>query len=589
MSSLMYLIKYAVKFKKQMVLSMLMMLIQVTVGFVIPLITANIIDVNFKEGNITGLIINSLLMLLVALVGLGASIINNYNSQYVAQYASAELRSDLFIKIQSLSFKNVDKFKTSRLITSSTNDVLRIQQFYQMLLRIIIRAPFMVIVGLILAISKSRELSSLYVITMPLLLISIVILIIIGVPRFKKVQKSLDNLNNVVLENAKAPRVIKSFVNLKHENSKFEEVNQDYRKINTAAEKVMAMAEPIILFIFNAGIAGILFLGAYYIGQGQLLDPADGAPLTGTLLAFNSFSMQILMGVMMFAMMMIFISRAEVSAKRIKEIMEEEVDLTNAYDAIKDMDFSGGIEFKNVSFGYGDNGNRVIKNISFKVKNGERIGIIGSTGSGKTSLVNLIPRLYDVCEGEVLIDNVNVKKIDLKLLRDQIGFVTQNPIIFSGSIATNIAQGKTTDSHIEFIEAAKKANAEDFINDYDDSYNHETMQKGSNLSGGQKQRLSLARAFIRKPKILILDDSTSAVDAKSEAEILNTIDEYTKNMTTLLISQKISTIKDLDKILVLNNQGEIDGFDTHNNLLKTSTVYKEIAESQMDVGGNHNE
>lgn len=295
------------------------------------------------------------------------------------------------------------------------------------------------------------------------------------------------------------------------------------------------------------------------------------------------------MGVMMFAMMMIFISRAEVSAKRIKEIMEEEVDLTNAYDAIKDMDFSGGIEFKNVSFGYGDNGNRVIKNISFKVENGERIGIIGSTGSGKTSLVNLIPRLYDVCEGEVLIDNVNVKKLDLKLLRDQIGFVTQNPIIFSGSIATNIAQGKTTDSHIEFIEAAKKANAEDFINDYDDSYNHETMQKGSNLSGGQKQRLSLARAFIRKPKILILDDSTSAVDAKSEAEILNTINEYTKNMTTLLISQKISTIKDLDKILVLNNQGEIDGFDTHNNLLNTSTVYKEIAESQMDVGGNHNE
>lgn len=269
MSNLMYLIKYAVKFKKQMILSMLMMLIQVSVGFVIPLITANIIDVNFKEGNITGLIINSLLMLLVALVGLGASIINNYNSQYVAQYASAELRSDLFIKIQSLSFKNVDKFKTSRLITSSTNDVLRIQQFYQMLLRIIIRAPFMVIVGLILAISKSRELSSLYVITMPLLLISIVILIIIGVPRFKKVQKSLDNLNNVVLENAKAPRVIKSFVNLKHENSKFEEVNQDYRKINTAAEKVMAMAEPIILFIFNAGIAGILFLGAYYIGQGR--------------------------------------------------------------------------------------------------------------------------------------------------------------------------------------------------------------------------------------------------------------------------------------------------------------------------------
>jgi len=589
MSNLMYLVKYALKFKKQMVLSMIMMLIQVSVGFIIPLITANIIDVNFKEGNINGLILNSILMLIVALVGLGASIINNYNSQYVAQYASAELRSDLFTKIQTLSFKNIDKFKTSRLITSSTNDVLRIQQFYQMLLRIIIRAPFMVVVGLVLAISKSRELSSLYVVTMPLLLISIVVLVIIGVPRFKKVQKSLDNLNNVVLENAKAPRVIKSFVNLEHENNRFEEVNQDYRKINTSAEKVMAMAEPIILFIFNAGIAGILFLGAYFIGQGQLLDPSDGAPLTGTLLAFNSFSMQILMGVMMFAMMMIFISRAEVSAKRIKEIMEEEVDLKNAYDAIENMEFKGGIEFKNVSFGYGDNGNRVIKDISFKIKNGQRIGIIGSTGSGKTSLVNLIPRLYDVCEGEVLIDGVNVKDIDLKLLRDQIGFVTQKPIIFSGSIATNIAQGKTSELPKDFIEAAEKANAIEFINDYEDSFNHETMQKGSNLSGGQKQRLSLARAFIRKPKILILDDSTSAVDAKSEAEILNTIDEYTKNMTTLLISQKISTIKDLDKILVLNNQGEIDGFDTHLNLLKTSTVYKEIAESQIDVGGITNE
>ena len=410
-----------------------------------------------------------------------------------------------------------------------------------------------------------------------------------AIPWFSKVQKTTDGINKAALETANAPRVIKSFVTMEHENKKFEKANEQFRFINSSAEKIMAIAEPIIMFIFNASMAGLIYLGAYYINE-DILVTASGTPAVGVIMAFNSYSMYTLFGLLMFAMMMIFLARAGVSATRINEVFDETIDLSNSENAITDLSLTGEIEFKNVSFGYGNScENKTLENINFKVKKGETVGIIGSTGSGKSSLIHLIPRLYDVCGGEILLDGVNVKEIDIETLRSQISVVTQTPTIFSGSIGTNIAQGSDTESIEDFNKASKNANADEFIFKYDDVFNHKIEQGGTNLSGGQKQRLSLARAFIRNPRILILDDSTSAVDAKSEQEILNAINDYSSNMTSLIISQKVSTIRDMDKILVLNNQGQVDGFGTHNELLNKSSVYKEIALSQLGNGGDLDE
>ncbi len=585
MGNLNRMLKYTVKYWKHITVSLLAMLIQVAVGFIVPFLMIRIIDNAIPNSDTNLLLTTALLMLVVALLGLGFGLVNNYTSQYVSQYASADLRLDLFKKIQSLSFINIDNFKTSRLITSATNDIVRIQQFYQMLLRIIVRAPLMIGMGLFLSLGTSTELSYIFFYSMPILVISIIVIMIVAFPRYTKVQKTVDGINKVVLETANAPRVIKSFVSAKHENNKFETANETFRVTNTAANKVMAFADPIIMFIFNSSIAGIIFLGAYFIDKGSLMNATTNLPQVGVLIAFNNYSMQILMGLMMFAMMMIFISRAAVSAKRITEIFDEKVDLTSKIDAISNLKLTGEIEFNNVSFGYGTDGNRVLNNINFKINSGETVGVIGSTGSGKSSLIHLIPRLYDVCEGEVKVNGIDVKDIHIDTLRSQISVVTQTATIFSGSIGTNIVQGKNDASYNDLVEAGENAAANEFINDYDDIYNHEIQQKGSNLSGGQKQRLSLARAFIRKPKILILDDSTSAVDAKSEEQIIDAINKLSKDMTTLVISQKISTIKDMDKIIVLDNQGHLDGFDSHINLLKTSKVYQEIALSQVGNGG----
>jgi len=570
-----------------LIVAVVAMVIQVIVGFAIPMLMIDVIDVAIPANDIDLLLETGGVMLGAAAIGLIAGVINTYNSQKVAMYSTADLRHDLFRKIQSLSFTNIDKYKTSRLVTSSTNDVIRIQQFFQMMLRIIIRAPLMIGVGLFMAISTSKQISSLFYISIPLLLVSIIIIMLIGLPRFMKVQKTIDGLNKVSLETANSPRVIKSFVSTEHENKRFDDANETFRKVNTSAEKVMVIAEPIIMMIFNASLAGIIYLGAYFIDKGYLWEVVEGVnmPQVGVLIAFNNYSMQILFGLMMFAMILVFISRAVASAKRVVEILDEVADLQNCEDCISDFEINGDIEFKNVSFGYEKAGNEVLHEISFKVNAGEKIGIIGSTGSGKSSLVSLIPRLYDVASGEILVDGTDIRELNISQLRSQISFVTQTPKLFSGSIATNLMQGKTDADMSELDEAADSAQASEFIKEYDDFYNHIVQQDGTNFSGGQKQRISLGRAFIRKPKIMILDDSTSAVDAKSEELILREIDKQTANMTTLIISQKISTIRNMDNILVLNNKGRIDGFDKHENLLKNSKVYQEIALSQLGTGG----
>jgi ATP-binding cassette subfamily B protein len=576
--------KYPFKYLWYVIFAAISMVLNVYIGFVIPTMMITVVDEALPNSDMNLLLETGGMMVLVALGGLALSILNTILSQRVSTYAAADLRLDLFKKIQTLSFTNIDKFKTSRLITTSTNDVQRVQQFFDMLLRIIVRAPLMFGIGLFMAIRTSTQLSNIFYISLPLLVVVVVVVMTVAFPRFMKVQKTVDGLNKATLETANSPRVIKSFVSMDTENKKFNDANELFRTTNTAAEKVMAISEPIIMMIFNASLAGLIFFASYYFNQGDMISTATGLPEVGILLAFNNYSMQILFGLLMFAMVMIFMSRALASSKRIIEVLDEEVILQNCDDCIEDFDVKGTIEFNNVSFGYGEDANDVLHDISFKINAGERIGVIGSTGSGKSSLIGLIPRLYDVKKGEVLIDNVNIKQLNIKRLREQMGFVTQTATLFSGSIGTNLRQGKSEASIDDLNTATKKAQAEEFVVQYDDFYNHEVKQNGTNLSGGQKQRLSIARAFVRNPKILIFDDSTSAVDAKSEELILDELDKIKGDTTTIMIAQKISTVSQMDRIIVLNNKGSIDGFDTHENLMKNSEVYQEIALSQIGGG-----
>ncbi len=583
MADIFRLLRYVTPYKGYVALAVLTMVVQVFVGFYIPFLMIDIIDVALPAGDFDTVLRVSLFMIGLALFGIVSGIVNTYTSQYIAQYATAELRLDFFRKVQELSFKNVDELKTSRLITNATNDVMRVQMLFTMLFRIVVRAPLMVLMGLVLALRTSLLLSQVFYVTIPLLVMSVIILMVKAYPRFKKVQLALDDLNNVVLENANAPQVVKSFVSQPHEKGRFEGTNEGYRQANTAAETVMAFAEPVINLIFNMGIALILLVGAYYIDRGEFLSEA-GIPQVGILMAFNSYSMQILIGLMMFSMVMIFLSRANVSASRINEVFRTEIDLTNPKDPIKRR-IEGAIAFRDVSFGYGEDGNYALRDVSFTIDKGEKVGVIGSTGSGKSSLMQLLPRLYDVKEGKVLIDDIPVDEYDIATLRDQIGFVTQNATIFSGSPATNILQGKADAGAEELRDASEKALIMGFIDDQAEGFNHLVLPKGTNLSGGQKQRISIARAFIKRPPILVLDDATSAVDAESERRILAHIDALEHEPTLLLISQKVATVRRMDRILVLANDGTVDGFGRHEELMDQSPVYAEIAKSQLNLGG----
>jgi ATP-binding cassette subfamily B protein len=528
----------------------------------------------------------SIIMLAIVFVAIICIVLNNLFSQYVSQKVTEEIRNEAFTKIQYLSFNNVDKLTTGRLISTITSDCNQIQQILAMSFRILIRAPLFLIGGLIMAFITSPNLFFIVLVAVPILIIGAGIIMANASKHFRRVQIELDTLNNRLLENVSAAREIKTFVSEEVELTKFEKVNKDYTDVNIKVGKVMAFADPLISIVTSLAIAGIIYYGAYLLtGTEPVLEGV------GDIMASISYVNNVLFGLIMVAMLLIHVSRAEVSARRINELFLEKIDLINDPNAIVDFELNGEIEFKDVSFAYQDeessNENCTLRNINVHIKPNEVVGIIGSTGSGKTTLVQLIPRLYDVTKGELLIDGINIKNYDINELRKQIAFVTQESILFSGTISSNIRQGKEDASIDEMEEAATYAAARNFIQERDNQYESEVLQQGTNLSGGQRQRVSLARAFVRQPKILILDDSTSAVDAKSEALIKDSINKLSKQMTTIIIAQKISTVKDLDKIIVLNNRGQVDGFGTHKELLKTSQVYREIYNSQF--GGVDNE
>lgn len=567
-------------------LALLFVVLDVGINLILPYIMKDVVNYAIANKDLSYALKRSIIMLAIVFVAIICIVLNNLFSQYVSQKVTEEIRNEAFTKIQYLSFNNVDKLTTGRLISTITSDCNQIQQILAMSFRILIRAPLFLIGGLIMAFITSPNLFFIVLVAVPILIIGAGIIMANASKHFRRVQIELDTLNNRLLENVSAAREIKTFVSEEVELTKFEKVNKDYTDVNIKVGKVMAFADPLISIVTSLAIAGIIYYGAYLLtGTEPVLEGV------GDIMASISYVNNVLFGLIMVAMLLIHVSRAEVSARRINELFLEKIDLINDPNAIVDFELNGEIEFKDVSFAYQDeessNENCTLRNINVHIKPNEVVGIIGSTGSGKTTLVQLIPRLYDVTKGELLIDGINIKNYDINELRKQIAFVTQESILFSGTISSNIRQGKEDASIDEMEEAATYAAARNFIQERDNQYESEVLQQGTNLSGGQRQRVSLARAFVRQPKILILDDSTSAVDAKSEALIKDSINKLSKQMTTIIIAQKISTVKDLDKIIVLNNRGQVDGFGTHKELLKTSQVYREIYNSQF--GGVDNE
>ncbi|MBO7197053.1 MAG: ABC transporter ATP-binding protein, partial [Clostridia bacterium] len=487
---------------------------------------------------------------------------------------ATDLRRDMYAKVQQYSFANIDKFSASSLVTRMTNDVTQIQNFVNMLLRMALRSPGMLIGGIVMAVSIKKELSVILAITMPIMLLVLLVLIGIGFPRFEKLQKKVDKLNSTVRENVTNVRVVKSFVREDYEINKFGEDNGDLKNSAMNAVKVLIWASPVMNIFMYITVIAVIWSGHQIV--------LDGDMLVGDLSAFITYTTQILSSLMMVSMLFMFASRALASGKRICEVLDEEIDINDTNSSAEHIISSGEIEFKNVSFRYYKHSEEpVLENINLRIPAGATVGIIGSTGCGKTTLVSMIPRLYDVDEGEVLVDGVNVKDYSLVNLRDGIGMVLQKNLLFSGEIGYNLRWGDENASDEEVIRAAEHSAAHKFVSTFAEGYNTVLEKGGMNLSGGQKQRLCIARALIKKPKILILDDSTSAVDTATEAQIREAFATDLPDCTKIIIAQRISSVKDADSIIVMND-GCITGIGTHEQLLESNEEYSEIFYSQMD-------
>lgn len=517
-----------------------------------------------------GMIITAVLMMLGGVGGayFGAKASVNF---------AADLREDVFRQVQKFSFANIDKFSTSSLVTRLTNDVTQMMNFINMLLRMCLRSPGMLIGGVIMAFSISTKLTLALAVALPVLLIAIAIIISVGFPRFAKMQENIDGLNSTVQENITNVRVVKSFVREDFEIEKFHAANRNLKMAGRAAVGVMIFMSPVMTFIMNATTIAIMWFGGNMLINSSLT--------TGDLSAFVTYVTQILSSLMMVTMMFVNMSRALASAKRIKEVLDEKIDITDEHiseeDAQRTVQY-GDIEFKNVSFRYYKNSEgKVIDDVSLKIKAGKTVGIIGSTGSGKTTLVSLISRLYDADEGEVLVDGVNVKNYSLYNLREGVGVVLQKNVLFSGSIEDNLRWGDENATTEEIRAAAESAQADGFVMSFAEGYDTILDQGGTNVSGGQKQRLCIARALLKKPKIIIFDDSTSAVDTATEAKIRTAFRTTLKDSTKIIIAQRISSIIDADQIIVLD-EGKVTGMGTHDELIANNAEYQEIYYSQMD-------
>ena len=567
--------KYVKPYLPAFIIGPLLMIVEVIGEVVLPKLMANIINVGVTNGSVGYITGTGALMILVALLMMAGGVGGAYFGAKAAVSFAADLRKDAFDKVQTFSFANLDQFSTGSLVTRLTNDITQVQNLINMALRMMLRAPGMLIGALIMAFVMNAELAVIVLIVIPILVGAITILIKVAFPKFKIMQKKLDALNSNIQEMLTNVRVIKSFVRGDYEEKKFAASNEDLKQTSLGAFKTIIMVMPLMMLMMNATTLAVVWFGGKQIIVGNMQ--------VGDLTAFTTYIVQILMSLMMLAMVILQSSRALASLSRIREILDTEVDLNDEHCKEPDKIVSSGrVEFRDVSFRYyKENKEPVLSHISFDVKSGQTLGIIGSTGSGKTTLVQMIPRLYDVDEGEVLVDGVNVKDYTLENLRESVGMVLQKNVLFSGSILENLMWGDENASMEEVRKAAEAAQADGFVTSFTGGYEMDLGQGGVNVSGGQKQRLCIARALLKKPKILILDDSTSAVDTATEAKIRESFAGELKDTTKIIIAQRISSVQEADEIMVLDD-GKIVGFGKHEDLLASCEAYQEIYYSQMD-------
>ena len=561
------------------VLGPILMLTEVLGEVLLPKTVAEIINMCYSTNATTSDVLmkggNMLLVILLMIIG---GVGGNYCGTNASVRFASDLRADIFKKVQTFSFKNIDAYSTGSLITRMTNDITQIQNVIRMLLISLLRSPGMLIGAFVMALQLNVKLSAVIAVVTPLLAIAIGCIICNAAPRFDSMQKKIDRLNSNIQESLTNVRVIKSFVRRDFEIEKFDEVNKDLKDTSVGALKIVILNSPVMTLAMNITTIMVVWFGGNMVVENKME--------VGDLSAFVTYITQILMSLRMLAMILLQGSRAVACVRRINEVLDTDIDLTDDNATNKDAKVEkGAIEFRNVSFGYGDADNEVVlKDINFKINAGEFIGIIGSTGCGKTSLVQLIPRLYDVTKGQVLIDGIDVKDYSLKNLRDGVGMVLQKNVLFSGTIMENLLWGDENATYEDVIKASDSAQADTFVKSFVNQYETELGQGGVNVSGGQKQRLCIARALLKKPKILILDDSTSAVDTATEAKIRNAFYNELEDTTKLVIAQRITSVEDADRIIVLED-GMVVGFGTHKELMTNNETYKEIYYSQKEKEG----
>ncbi|RAR41017.1 ABC transporter ATP-binding protein [Paenibacillus sp. MDMC362] len=554
-------------------LAPLLMLLEVAMDLLQPILMASIIDQGVMQNDTAHILHTGLIMLGAAAIGLLGGLGCTIYSSIASQRFGADLRRDLFLKVQTLSFRNLDDISTGSLITRLTSDIVQIQTMVQMLLRIFVRSPFLAIGSMIMAVIISPKLAIILAIAVPLLFVVMFFLIRATLPLFATVQKKLDKVNTVLKENFAGIRVSKAFVRAGYEKDRFHQANTDFTQVSVKTQRIVALNMPILTMILNISIVVVLWLG----GKNAI----DGSFEVGSLVAFINYVTQVLFSVSSVAMMLVRISTAKVSADRILEVMHMESEITNASHPAMNAYKQGEIVFDQVTFSYKPGIQKpVLDHVSFKVRPGQTVAIMGATGSGKTSLVSLLPRLYDVTSGRITIDGTDVRQFDVSALRERIGIVLQESILFTGTIRDNIRYGKADASDEEVIAAAKAAQAHEFISSMPEGYDTMLGQRGVNLSGGQKQRISIARALLLRPAILILDDSTSAIDMGTESRLQKELARLMNGRTCLMIAQRISSVIDADHILVLDD-GKLVAEGTHSELLASCELYQDIYQSQF--------
>lgn len=563
---------YVREFKTPAILTSIMVTLEVVMEVVIPRQMAKIIDIGLPAGDIGYVTKIGLFMILMAVLSLCFGIGSGVNAAKAGAGFAKNLRQALFYKVQELSFSNIDKFSTSSLVTRLTTDVTNVQMAFTMMIRMLVRAPIMLIFATFMTVKISPRLSLVFFAVIPVLAVALIFVMTKAMPKFRQMFRKYDVVNRVVQENLTNIRTVKAYVREDYETEKFKNASGDLYNNSIRAEKNTIFVNPLMSTAVYTVMLTISWLGAHLI--------VNGSMKTGELMSMFTYVMQILSSLMMISMSVVMMSMAKTSGDRIMEVLDEEVDLKNKENPIKEVK-DGSIEFKHVDFGYSNDENKlVLTDINLSIPSGATVGIIGGTGSSKTSLVNLIPRLYDATSGSVSVGGVDVRDYDLDTLRGEVSVVLQKNVLFSGTIKENLRWGNENASDEELVRVCKLARADGFINEFPDKYDTYIEQGGTNVSGGQKQRLCIARALLKKPKVLILDDSTSAVDTATDAQIRKAFREEIPGTTKIIIAQRISSVQDADMIVVMDN-GKISDIGTHNELIKSSEIYREVYTSQV--------